>query len=1030
MSQGRKSCSEELCIQVLGELRVERGGALATLPPSRKTRALLAYLALTGREHRRARLSEMFWDVADDPRGALRWSLSKIRALVDTPPEKRLVANRETARLELRGARLDLLALRQEVARTDLADAPVATLEGWAGLFRGEALEGLDLPDFDDYQAWCIAEREEARKLRARILEELTHRLQSTPEEALPHARAWLTVDPLSLEARVLLMRTAMAAGRRAEAEQHYQAGQRMLAELGVDRTQSLSEAWRALTSEPAPSLTAVASPPVGAPSSFPPLAPISDLVGRDRERSTLLATLQSVRDRGEERLVLLEGESGIGKSRMLDEVLAAARALGATVVHGAAFEGESGRPYGPWIDALRAIGPIDDRVDDSSAALEPMVPDLQKAPPGEAGRDRLYARVSDFVAFRAFKTGLVVVAFDDVQWLDAASAELLHYVARTSRHRSLAVILSARDDELSDNAPVARVLRSLRRDADVETLTLAPLDARAIGRLVSGLGADSERVFEQSGGNPLFALELARAGASLGESPPDSLLEVVRERIGRLGPEAGDVLRWASVLGPSFAAERFESLMALPPSQILDALELLERQSLLRADDGEGARYAFTHGVVRSAIYADLSEPRRRLMHRRVAERLHAEGPTDDASTAELARHAALGQDHALAAEACVQAGRRCLRVFANDQAAMLAQRGLRHARSLHEPESVTRAIELLEVQVEARRPAEIGPVLAELEELGNRSLDLGCAEHARLAFHLLSYLTWETGAWTDARRHMLRAEMASRSADPEDQVAAMAEAARCLVLLERDIAHAHALLKEADARARPLRIEPAAIADGLGLLELHRGALDDAATQFTRAETIASVERNHAMQFYALEHLVAVELERGDFDAASRIVPRLARLAERLRDGSEAPFARAVAALVEHALHPGRSEALEAALEPLRAVDAKHRLAFVLTRAAMVDVERGELERASDRAEEALELAEILERPSERALALGLLVAAHRGLGEAEAADLYLENLVQRGLDQVASPVIARLQGWGCAPTPAPPSLSPALG
>jgi tetratricopeptide (TPR) repeat protein len=409
--------------------------------------------------------------------------------------------------------------------------------------------------------------------------------------------------------------------------------------------------------------------------------------------------------------------------------------------------------------------------------------------------------------------------------------------------------------------------------------------------------------------------------------------------------------------------------------------------------------------------------------MHRRIAERLHAQGLSDDAAVAELARHAALAQDHALAAAACVQAGRRCLRVFANDQAAMLAQRGLRHARSLREPESVTRTIELLEVQLEARRPPDKGPVLEELEELGNRSLDLGCGEHARLAFHLLSYLTWETGAWSDARRHMLRAEMASRTADPRDQVSAMAEAARCLVLLERDMTHAHALLKEADARARPLRLEPAAIADGLGLLELHRGALDEAAAQFSRAEAIASVERNHPMAFYALEHLIAVELERGRHEAAQQILPRLAELAEKLRDGSEAPFAGAVAALVDHALDPDAGEALEAALEPLRAVDAKYRLAFVLTRAGLIDLSRGAFGSAFDRAEEALELAEILDRPSERALALGMLAEASRARGDTEAADGYRESLDPRTLEQVAEPVLARLRTWGCLPSETTP-------
>ena len=167
--------------------------------------------------------------------------------------------------------------------------------------------------------------------------------------------------------------------------------------------------------------------------------------------------------------------------------------------------------------------------------------------------------------------------------------------------------------------------------------------------------------------------------------------------------------------------------------------------------------------------------------------------------------------------------------------------------------------------------------------------------------------------------------------------------------------------------------------------------------------------------MEFYALEHMVAVELERGAFDEAAALVPRLEELAAKLRDGSEAPFARAIASLIDHARGPAAGAALEGAIERLRAVDAKYRLAFVLTRAALVDIERDDLEVAFDRAEESLEIAEALERPSETALALGMLAHVSRALGESEAAESYLESLRERGLDQVAAPVRARLEGWG---------------
>ena len=180
-------------IRVLGRLEVTRDGAPTLLPPSRKTRALLAYLALTRTPHRREQLCEMFWDVPDDPRGALRWSLSKIRPLVDEPEFPRLVADRQS--VELRAEALDIdffcaqaCASAKAAATGDLARA--------AASFRGPLLADLDLPANSEFHSWLLGLREDARKLQAQILRTLTERLGATPQEALPHARELVRLDP------------------------------------------------------------------------------------------------------------------------------------------------------------------------------------------------------------------------------------------------------------------------------------------------------------------------------------------------------------------------------------------------------------------------------------------------------------------------------------------------------------------------------------------------------------------------------------------------------------------------------------------------------------------------------------------------------------------------------------------------------------------------------------------------------------------------------------------------------------------
>jgi DNA-binding SARP family transcriptional activator len=225
------SAEATLELRFLGEMEVVRAGERLELPPSKKTRGLLAYLALSGRPHRRDRLCSMLWDVADDPRGALRWSLSRLRALVDEPGRPRIRAPRDSVAFDAQGARIDVLALKSRCA-AGLDGAPVEELAALAREFRGELLEGLDLGEFLDFQAWCVAEREErGSSMPASSARSSTARRR--PQAALPHARALASIDPLDESARAGLVRLLAATGRRREAQQQYEAAQRLRTELG-----------------------------------------------------------------------------------------------------------------------------------------------------------------------------------------------------------------------------------------------------------------------------------------------------------------------------------------------------------------------------------------------------------------------------------------------------------------------------------------------------------------------------------------------------------------------------------------------------------------------------------------------------------------------------------------------------------------------------------------------------------------------------------------------------------------------------
>jgi predicted ATPase len=302
--------------------------------------------------------------------------------------------------------------------------------------------------------------------------------------------------------------------------------------------------------------------------------------------------------------------------------------------------------------------------------------------------RERLFARVSAALGDIAPRDRLLVVVLDDVQWLDEASAELLHWTARTNRDQRVVLALATREGEIADNAPLVRVLRGLRREGLLEELALRSLEPEDTAALAAALAAalgvrsDAADLHARSGGNPLFAREIALAAASSpgADALPASVAGLVRDRIAQLPDRAAEVVRWGAVLGGSWREERLAPVSALGAAEVVSALELLERRALLARD---GDTYRFAHDLVRQVVYADISEPRRRLMHRRVAQWLvqsagASVGGSADEIVADVARHATLAGD---AAEACLGAARRSLRVFANADAYALARRGARHA-------------------------------------------------------------------------------------------------------------------------------------------------------------------------------------------------------------------------------------------------------------------------------------------------------------------------------------------------------------
>lgn len=241
-----------LRFQLLGALHVLRGAEALALPPSKKTRALLAYLVLTGREHTRDRLCALLFPDVDDPRAALRWSLSRLRPVADADGRARLVADREVVRFDAGDAEVDALVVRRLLAR-DPAQVATEALAAAAAAFEGPLLAGLDLPDAPEFHGWCMAERERFRKVERELLDRLVDRLQGDAESAVPWAERRARLDPEDDGAQARLVAVLGAAGRTREADAHFRAHRRWLEARGSRPGPGIVRAWAALPSAPAP---------------------------------------------------------------------------------------------------------------------------------------------------------------------------------------------------------------------------------------------------------------------------------------------------------------------------------------------------------------------------------------------------------------------------------------------------------------------------------------------------------------------------------------------------------------------------------------------------------------------------------------------------------------------------------------------------------------------------------------------------------------------------------------------------------
>lgn len=400
-------------------------------------------------------------------------------------------------------------------------------------------------------------------------------------------------------------------------------------------------------------------------------------LIGREDELARLSGVLRHARG-GEARAVLVAGDAGVGKTRLLDEVTGRAATAGMTVLTGHCVDlGDVGLPYLPFTEVLGALAQ-DERFADVLAAYPSVERLLGGGAVGDSGgRLRLFEGIAGLLADLSDIAPLLLV-LEDLHWADQSSRDLLRFLlSRGILQRSaggapthrLAVLASYRADDLHRRHPLRPLLAELVRLPGVERLELRPMADGEVARLVRSLREGPlpdhtvRRIVERAEGNAFYAEELLAATGSGDGGVPSGLADVLLIRFEQLSDTAQQVLRTAAVAGRRVEHDLLRDAVRLPEEELETALrEAIGRQLLV---PGEGDTYAFRHALAREAVYADLLPGERARLHGAFARLLDARGHRAE-SAAERAHHYRESHDLAEALAASLEAADHAQRVGA----------------------------------------------------------------------------------------------------------------------------------------------------------------------------------------------------------------------------------------------------------------------------------------------------------------------------------------------------------------------------
>lgn len=746
----------DLKIALLGTPYVEHLGHQLVFR-DRKTLALLAFLATEGNMQKRQKLARLFWPESDAAHGrtALRLTLLHLRHALeeDSLPghQAHLIVTHDSLGFDTTpGIELDLHAIETaysltqklplaETMQGEARQTMIAHLQNAVALYRGDFLEDLTLRNTIDFDNWMGRQRQYWSNRIEWIFDQLSQ-LQSTQgafEQAIATAERWRSLDPLNEEMYLRLMQLHLALGNRIAALKIY--------ETCVDIL--LTE----LHARPSPKLLALAERIRNASTLHEHRSHMPDrqsesgsrpslhvpFVGRGAEFSQLMAFYERASS-GKPQVVMIEGEAGIGKSRLATTFLDWARVQGAEVLMGRAYKTHRRLSYQPLLDALRAWVEREPHLHQFLstpwlAELSRLLPELRERypdlPPPTIDDTFASARLLEALTRlgQACATQKPLLIFvDDIQWMDEATLDTLHYLFKhwTERATPALLLLVRRTETRSVEPWLAEGLAMLKSVAPLSRLELGPLSSQALLQIVRSFSQEevqgerlplsiepflqqnrvarsilsperfSNWLFAETRGQPFYTVALLEALLERGSLVPrqiqgkgwifeaqTSLLqpdrhgkllpanvhEMIQSRMVRLSPAARELLAAGAVLDHDFSFEQLCQIAHLSTKDGLSALDkamesLLLRESHKVSEKRRDTAYVFAHDKIREVVYIEAGEARRRIFHSRALELLERAG----VSAAELAYHALASGATEAAFRWSVAAGDETSKVFA----------------------------------------------------------------------------------------------------------------------------------------------------------------------------------------------------------------------------------------------------------------------------------------------------------------------------------------------------------------------------